>query len=376
MNTLTCTINHAVGRFQLNVDFATDAGILGVFGPSGAGKSTLLRLIAGVRTPDHGCVQVASETLFDIDSSVNVAAHARRIGMVFQEPRLFPHMTVHANLLAGVPRSKRNRGPLQALIAEVVERLELGALLESQPRELSGGEQQRVAVARAVLAQPRLLLLDEPLSSLDATRTTAALALLRDMHVRLQLPMVYVSHDLTEIRRLTDQLLLLDNGCMVGVGSFARLVADGKSFAALRRGAGVMNLIRGTIREHDHVGGLSLIAINDADVEAAALAVPLLAGRAVGTSTLHGVTASDVALSLQRLEGISIRNQIPAEIVRLHTHDRRTIVEVDIGASTPLLVEISHATVRELGLEDAAEEKQWIWCLIKSSALQEFPSGS
>jgi molybdate transport system ATP-binding protein len=205
-----------IGRFALEVTFSVDAPVVGLFGPSGSGKTSVVNAIAGVQRPDRGTIRVNGEVLFDSVKRIDLRPEHRRIGYVFQDALLFPHLDVSANLTYG----QRLRAPSQRVIHEdhVVELLGLAALLDRRPRTLSGGERQRVAIGRALLAQPRILLMDEPLASLDQARKLEILDYIERLRDDLRIPIVYVSHSVDEVKRLADAVVLLSQGRCVAVG--------------------------------------------------------------------------------------------------------------------------------------------------------------
>lgn len=201
------------GDFRLHICEKLTAHTTGLFGPSGCGKSTLLALIAGFLTPTSGRIQLGNQLLFDAAQKINVPVHQRRIGIVFQDGQLFPHLNAHNNLLYGYRNLKPEQRRFQ--LDTVVDLLELAPLLNRKPRQLSGGEQQRVALGRALLYSPELLLLDEPLSALDKNLKTQILPFLARLR-ELDIPMLYVSHSLEEIRYLTDSWLEMEAGRITG----------------------------------------------------------------------------------------------------------------------------------------------------------------
>ncbi|MGB0661725.1 MAG: ATP-binding cassette domain-containing protein [Mangrovicoccus sp.] len=201
------------GNFHLDVAFKVPSqGVLGLVGPSGSGKSTLFRCLSGQIRPDAGRFAFKDQVLFDSEAKIDRAMAQRRIGVVFQDGLLFPHMTVRRNLTYGAPRGTA----LQ--LDQVVEVLDLGALLKRRPLSLSGGERQRVAIGRALMAEPDLLLLDEPLSALDAERREEAMTLLEQMRDTVATPMIYISHAAEEIRRLADRVITLRDGKIASTG--------------------------------------------------------------------------------------------------------------------------------------------------------------
>jgi len=211
---LSVDVEKSLGEFTLSARFATANGVTAVFGPSGSGKTTLVNMIAGLVTPDRGRIAIADMVLFDSKARINLPTHQRRIGYVFQEGRLFPHLSVASNLDYG-----RRMSGLPADAAEtkrIVELLDIAHLLDRRPGKLSGGERQRVAVGRALLMRPRLLLLDEPLAALDAARKREILPYLE--RLRDEVPMVYVSHHAGELRRIATSVVRIDAGRVVAVG--------------------------------------------------------------------------------------------------------------------------------------------------------------
>jgi len=212
---LSFTATKQLGEFSLDVAFEAAAGVTALFGPSGAGKTSIANMIAGLINPDRGRIVLDDEVLFD-SSGVNVPPHRRRIGYVFQEGRLFPHMSVRANLLYG---RRMHRLPHDdAAIRHIVDLLDISHLLERRPGRLSGGERQRVAFGRALLMQPRLLVLDEPLASLDRRRKLEILPYLVRLRDEAKVPMVYVSHQAGEIIRLASQVVRIEEGRVIANG--------------------------------------------------------------------------------------------------------------------------------------------------------------
>jgi molybdate transport system ATP-binding protein len=220
---LVVEIEKKLGAFSVNVQFASENGATVLFGPSGAGKTSIINMIAGLLRPDRGRIVLDDAVLFDGATSIDVPAWRRRIGYVFQEGRLFPHLSVKANLDYG--RWMGGHAANDAAFAHAVELLDIGALLERRPGKLSGGERQRVAVGRALLMRPRLLLLDEPLASLDAGRKDDILPYLERLRDGAEVPMIYVSHDASEVRRIATRVVRLDRGKVTATGGAELLSA-------------------------------------------------------------------------------------------------------------------------------------------------------
>lgn len=207
---LSLSLHHRTGRFELDVTFTMQGPVTALFGPSGAGKTSLLNAIAGLLRPQKGRILFHGETWFDSEKNIFLPAHQRGIGYVFQEGRLFPHLNVRHNLIYGATLSKDR--PEVAQFDEVVDLLGLDHLLSRHPKNLSGGEQQRVAIGRALLARPSLLLMDEPLASLDQARRDDIMPYLESLRARFHLPTIYVSHSRAEVDRLADEIIPMSEG--------------------------------------------------------------------------------------------------------------------------------------------------------------------
>jgi molybdate transport system ATP-binding protein len=221
MTMLAVDVEKRLGTFALAARFTATGGVTALFGPSGAGKTTLVNMIAGLIAPDRGTIAIDDTLLFDAGAGINVPPHRRHIGYVFQEGRLFPHLSVRQNLDYGrrVSRFLRDADGF----ARIAEMLDIGAILDRRSRTLSGGERQRVAIGRALLIRPRLLLLDEPLASLDAARKQEILPYLVRLRDAAHVPMVYVSHTASELRQIATNVVRLDAGRVVACGGIELL---------------------------------------------------------------------------------------------------------------------------------------------------------
>jgi molybdate transport system ATP-binding protein len=213
---LQVDVSKQLGEFTIEAKFASEGGVTGLFGASGAGKTSLINMIAGLLRPDRGTIAIDGDTLDDTAARVHVPAHRRRIGYVFQDARLFPHLNVRQNLDYG--RRMNRLAENLAERARVTDLLDIGSLLDRRPGQLSGGERQRVALGRALLARPRLLLLDEPLGSLDEERKVEILPYLVRLRDEAGIPMVYVSHDAGELRQLATRIVMLRRGRVTAFG--------------------------------------------------------------------------------------------------------------------------------------------------------------
>jgi molybdate transport system ATP-binding protein len=213
---LSVSVEKQLGDFMIDAAFEAARGITALFGPSGSGKTSVLAMIAGLSKPDGGRIVLGDDLLFDSAARIDLPAHRRNTGYVFQEGRLFPHFSVRRNLdygrwMRGLPRDP-------SAFSHVCTLLDIGGLLDRRPGKLSGGERQRIALGRALLIQPRLLLLDEPLASLDAARKAEILPYFERLRDEAKIPMVYVSHDADEVRRLANSVVLLEDGRVKAAG--------------------------------------------------------------------------------------------------------------------------------------------------------------
>jgi len=213
---LRVDVSKQLGEFALSASFVSEGRVTGLFGASGAGKTSLINMIAGLLRPDRGVIAIDDETLDDTAKKLHVPPHRRRIGYVFQDARLFPHLDVRQNLDYGRRMNRLTEDP--AARTRITEMLDIGHLLDRRPGKLSGGERQRVALGRALLSKPRLLLLDEPLGSLDEGRRAEILPYLIRLRDEANVPMVYVSHDAAEMRQLATQIVLLRGGQVTALG--------------------------------------------------------------------------------------------------------------------------------------------------------------
>jgi molybdate transport system ATP-binding protein len=327
--------------FTLDAAFAADAPIVALFGRSGAGKSTIVNAIAGTVRPESGRISVDGRTLFDSKANVDVKPEARHVGYVFQDALLFPHMTVAANLAYGERLTPRDARFVDR--ARVIALLDLARLMDRRPGSLSGGERQRVAIGRALLASPRVLLMDEPLASLDAPRKAEILAYIELLRDELRLPIVYVSHALEEVTRLADFMVVVADGRVSAAGSVADVLARPEVQAQTGRfDAGAV--IEARVARHDERYGLTALAFDGGE-----LIVPnvdALAGEPVRVR----IRARDVSLATEAPRGVSIQNVLPAEVVSL-SGEFGAIVDVALRVGgTRLVARVTRKAVDDLAL--------------------------
>lgn len=344
------------GAQRVEARFSSGAPIVALFGRSGAGKTTVVEAIAGLARPAHGRIVVEGRTLFDSAAGIDLAPEARRVGLVFQDAMLFPHLTVRGNLHYGerlVPPTERYADPRR-----IVEMLGLGRLLDRRPGRLSGGEKQRVAIGRALLASPRVLLMDEPLASLDAARKAEILQYVELLRDEWKRPIVYVSHAVEEVTRLADHLVLMGEGRTLAQGPVAEVLgrADLKPHTG-RFEAGAV--VEGRVARHDEAYGLTLIAFAGGE-----LVVPNI-DALPGEPVRARIRARDVALALEAPRGTSFRNVLPGT-VRTVGAEVGPIVEVAVAVGhTLLLARITRKAAEELALAPGVP----VWALVKAVSI-------
>ncbi|WP_420394161.1 molybdenum ABC transporter ATP-binding protein [Acuticoccus sp.] len=335
--TLSVALRHRRGDFDLDVSFAAADGITALFGRSGAGKTTVIQAIAGLLTPTAGRIEAGGRVLFDGAAGVDVPAHRRGAAVVFQDGRLFPHMTVAGNLAFARRFARR-----PAAVAPLVALLGLGDLLRRRPAGLSGGETQRVAIARALATGPALLLLDEPLASLDEARRAEILPYLERLRAEARLPMVYVSHQVSEVARLADTVVVLREGRVAAAGPAATVFADALAAAQMGpRDAGV--LLEGRIAAHHAVDGLSEVRLS-----AATLTLPMVQA-GIGTTVRLRLRATDVILARPGVVA-STQNVLPVTVTSVTDGvGPGALVGLACGKDR-ILARLTQRSVRELGL--------------------------
>jgi molybdate transport system ATP-binding protein len=344
--------------FTLDAQFgAPTPGVTALFGRSGCGKTTVCNLLTGLLHADKGSISLDDNVWFDSARKVAMPAEQRGIGYVFQDARLFPHYSVRGNLLYGAKKaSAPNNVPYR--FDDVVQLLGLDALLQRRPGGLSGGEKQRVALGRALLSQPKLLVLDEPLASLDASRREEVLPFLERMRDHFAIPMVLVSHQFDEVLRLATHLVVMESGRVTAAGELAAIsTSDGLRSALGPDAFGAV--VTGKVTRIDSATRLADIAIGTQIIRVAAQSVTL-----DQQVRLH-LLARDIILSTQEPAGLSVRNQLRGHITAMTPDAHGDMIEVDIGGAR-LLSRITAAATQELGLQVGAS----IWVLIKAVSVR------
>lgn len=359
--TIEVDVARRLGAFALSARFESAGRVTALFGRSGAGKTTLVNLIAGLVRPDSGRIVVDGETLFDTARGIDVPTHRRRIGYVFQDSRLFPHMSVRANLLYG--RRMLARGKCWGSLEATVDLLGIAPLLGRRPSGLSGGEKQRVALGRALLASPRLLLLDEPLAALDEARKADLLPYIERLRDEMRLPIVYVSHALDEVARIADTMVVLGDGKAVASGPVEDILArsdlrpfTGQAEASSLLEASVALTDDGVVRLEHPAGRLSVPGHRFAPGQAVRLRIK----------------ARDVAIAVGEPGLLSIRNRLAATVTALHDAGE-PMVEVTLDAAgTVLVASVTRDAAKALELRPGLS----VTALIKTASFDRMSLGA
>ncbi|MGI3778637.1 MAG: molybdenum ABC transporter ATP-binding protein [Janthinobacterium lividum] len=353
---LSVSLRHRHPGFSLDVSFeAPTPGVVALFGPSGSGKSSVVAAVAGLLRAEHCRVVVDGEELS------RLAPERRRVGLVFQDSRLFPHMAVAANLRYGLRRA----APGGAIgFDAVVALLGLERLLARRPGTLSGGEKQRVAIGRALLSQPRLLLMDEPLASLDAGLRDEILPFLGRLRTELALPVLYVTHALDEVARLADTLVLIEAGQVAGAGPVAAVA--GRADLALARRDDAAGLLRAVVAGHDAARGLTAVTLEGGtpDADAQTVWLPLLSVEAGAVLRLR-VPAREVILATEVPRGISVHNVLHCRVAGVTLAGGVALVALVLDEQ-PMLARVTPDAVARLGLRPGGG----VLALVKSVAVE------
>jgi len=328
------------GDFSLEVAGDFGPGITALFGPSGSGKTTLLNCLAGLLKPDDGEIVLYGRDLYRGSPNMFVPPEKRRIGLVFQDGALFPHMSVSGNIMYG--RARTPEADRLVDVDHVVELLGLRPLMDRSPGSLSGGERQRVAIARALAMSPRLLLLDEPMASLDARLRGVVLSYLRRVHDDLGIPMIYVSHSISEVLALADDALVLSRGRVVASGRPSRVLLD-PVVGGMFRGDPVENLLDGTVVEQGGTGQSGRVRVGEIEI----VTPPM--DRPTGAPVIVALGAEEIILATEKPSGLSARNVIAGSITDLDLVVDGVYATVDIGVR--ILVALTQGAVDALSLE-------------------------
>ena len=346
---LFVSVEKRQGNFCLAAEFASQSGSLGLYGPSGSGKSTLFNLLAGTLCPDCGTIRLGERLLFSSSSRTFLPPQQRRIGLVFQQGLLFPHLNVRENLMFGyrrLPARERRIDP-----DKVIGVLGLDELLNRKAPELSGGERQRVALGRALLCNPQLLLLDEPLSALDDRLKGQIIPFLLAVRREFGTPYLLISHSLQELRLLTDEVLLLEKGLLTGRSHPEEIARQ-----SLGSSAGYLNLVEAqNLRRQD---GLSNFAWGEQTLT--------LVDETPEAGGAYSLSSKDILLCSEHPQAISARNLLHCRVGKLFQHQGQVGVELDCGGGRSLISQVVEQAARELDLQVG----QKVYALFKATAFR------
>ena len=352
-------VEKRVGNFTLETQFDTPSiGVTALFGRSGSGKTTLVDMIAGLTSPTRGRIVVDQQVMFDSEQNVDLPPEKRQLGYVFQEDRLFPHMSVASNLRYG--RSHANNGPD---FNRIVELLGIGTLLDRRPGSLSGGEKQRVSIGRALLANPRLLLMDEPLASLDSARKNEILPFIEEFSNELKIPIIYVSHAMDEIIRLANTIVLISDGRIATVGSMEEVTSrlDLRPMTG-RYEAG--SVIRAVVTGHEQENDLTRL-----NFAGGTLRVPRIPSPP-GHELRIRIRARDVSLAIDKPKNISVMNIFPGVISEISEQDGAA-ADILVDTGVPIWARISKASVKSLELVPGKR----VHAMVKTVAIDRYSLG-
>ena len=344
-------------QFRLEAEFEAPVGVTILFGPSGSGKSTLLDCLAGLERPEAGYIAVGNDVFFDDARRIDLPVRARRIGYVFQHLALFPHLTVAENIAFGLRDLARPER--EAKVAAMLERLRIAHTAARRPDEISGGEAQRVALARALIISPRLLLLDEPMSALDAATKRALIADLKRLRTETALPIIYVTHNRDEAITLGEQLIVLEAGRVIERGEPLRVFAA-PSRLTVARLAEVENIFRATVLARDEERGELKVRLTG-EGQDSFLEIPL-GDYAVGEEITVAIPSGDILLAASRPTGLSARNVLRGEVASVTSLGGEMRVVVNCGV--PFVAAVTRVAFDELGLGQGRE----VWLIIKAHA--------
>jgi|TARA_Y100000589_G_scaffold38501_1_gene32231 molybdate transport system ATP-binding protein len=352
-------LKQQLADFTLDLDLTLPArGVSAIVGPSGSGKTTLLRCVAGLEKADQALIEINGNCWQDSQHGLWLPPHKRALGYVFQEASLFDHLSVHGNLDYGRRRSAEPASDKQA--AQIIELLGIGHLLQRSTTGLSGGERQRVGIARALLTNPRLLLLDEPLTALDPQRKADILPYLERLHAELDIPLLYVSHSPDEVARLADHLVLLENGTLRASGPLQTLLP--RLDLPMAHSDDARSVLHGQVSAcDDHYQLLELtLAGSVLKLRVPHAALPL------GQQVRVAVQARDVSLALEKPQHSSVLNQLPARIEAIEpgNHPAQTLVRLALGDNA-LLARVTRYSADQLQLQPGLN----VWVQIKAVAL-------
>lgn len=345
-------------NFMVSIGEQFGEGITGIFGPSGAGKTSLLQAIAGLAVPEKGKISIKNKPIFNTEKKINLPVNKRNIGYVFQEGRLFPHLNIEKNLLYGV---KKNI-PQKINFDKVVNMLNLKHLLHSKPANISGGERQRVALGRSLLASPDILLLDEPFSAVDVRLRSQILPFLLKIHRQTTIPILVVSHDLPDLLKLTNKLCIIRDGKCIGHDDYYELLKSTEILEIFDTGT-IVNSVNMQVTNVDTMNRLTILSSKNTQNNIRIVCEKSRDIYSVGQELKLFIGSDDIALSSQKLNDVTIQNQIKGTITHIFYRQATTLCMVDVGFR--LAVEITAESRKRMDIAIGSK----VWCLFKSVAI-------
>ena len=345
-------------NFEVRINETFSNGITGIYGASGSGKTSLLHSIAGLENPEKGEIRIGEHAVYHTKEGVRIPVEKRNVGYVFQEGRLFPHLTVEQNLLYGLKKKR----PSRISFDEVVEMLNLKLLLTSKPSDISGGERQRTALGRSLLSSPDILLLDEPFSAVDTRLREQILPFLLKIHQRVAIPVLVVSHDLPDLLKLTNMLCIIQEGKCIGHNDYYNLLKS-ETVAEIFGSGSVVNSIHMQVSKVNVENGLTVLSkengLNVIRVKCEKSKEAYKAGQALKVF----INAEDIALSKSKLKDVTIQNQLEGTITDVVDRGASKLCIVDVGFR--LVVEITIESQKRMDIAVGSK----VWCLFKSVAI-------
>ncbi|MBM7035707.1 molybdenum ABC transporter ATP-binding protein [Vibrio ulleungensis] len=353
---ISIRFNHRFSQKTLSVDFSfPQQGITALFGRSGSGKTTIANILSGLMLPEQGRVILGEQVLLDTDKGICIPSWARSFGVVFQEHRLFPHLSVRRNLLF-------SKHAMSDKLNEISSLLGIEELLDLTPSELSGGEQQRVAIGRCLLSDPSLIIMDEPLSSLDLPRRRELIEYLRKLHQSIKIPILYITHSMSEIVQLADYMVVVDDGAILTQGAPSEVIASNALSAWNDHNSQSSLLVGKVSRDANEFGFVPVtlpngqaIWINDSHLT-------------FGENARVKVDANNVSLSLEKPVATSIRNSLHGQVIDIVINDNGALVKISFGQDSVLWANVSIWALDEL----AIIKGQWIFAQIKAVSVERY----
>ena len=333
-------------------------GITGIYGPSGSGKTSLLHAISGLASPTNGTISIDKRTVFNKKENINIPVNRRNIGYVFQEGRLFPHMSVEKNLLYG----HKKIGNSKVDFNEVVDLLNLKHLLKSNPTHISGGERQRTALGRSLLSSPDILLLDEPFSAVDTRLRSQILPFILRIQQKVQIPILVVSHDIPDLLKLTNQLCIIQEGQCIGNDEYYNLLKQKEVNHIFGTGS-IVNAVNLEVVSINALRGLTILSKPGSDNSIKVKCEKSNSTYGLGQKLKIFINADDIAIARNKIEDITIQNQIQGTVTDIVERESSNLCIVDVGFR--LVVEITAESAKRMEITQGSE----VWCLFKSVAI-------